>query len=78
MQESPPQTPLRTTRVPQPRRSSTEGIRITTPEAAPPQNGEGNETELRRQLTLMQQQIAALTNQISARPPPAAAAAAPI
>ena len=70
MQDSPPQTPIRATRVPQPRRAESDGIRITTPDPAPAQNADDREATLRNQLARMQQQIADLTNQISARPNP--------
>ena len=75
METSPPQTPARSARIPQPRRSGSEGIRITDLASEPNQNPNDRETELRAQLLQMQQQIAALTSQMSARQTPVAVAA---
>ena len=74
MQDSPPETPVRATRVPQPRRTESDRIRITTPDAAVPQTGDDREALLRQQLAQMQQQIATLTNQIASQTAPAPAA----
>ena len=74
METSPPQTPSRTPRVPNPRRTGSEGIRVTTPNHNRNQNPDDRENELRAQLLQMQQQIAALTSQMSARQNPVVAA----
>ena len=75
METASPQTPSRAPRVPQPRRAGSEGIRVTTPNPNRDQNPNDRESELRAQLLHMQQQIAALTSQMSARQNPVTVAA---